>query len=59
MIYDFLVGAAICMTGMILAVIWLKMRGRDISELSNPGSSPTWILSLLIAYFIWKFLFKL
>jgi len=59
MIYDFLVGASICMTGMILAAIWLKMRGRDISELSNPRSSPTWIVSLLIAYFIWKFLFKL
>ncbi|MBI3597553.1 MAG: hypothetical protein HY203_10410 [Nitrospirae bacterium] len=57
MIHDFVVGASICAAGMILAAIWLKIRGRDISELLKPGSSLTWIVSLLIAYIIWKFLF--
>ena len=59
MIYNILVGASIAMTGMILGAIWLKIRGRDVSELTKTRGSPTFIVSILIAYIIWKLLFNI
>ena len=59
MINNIIVGASICATGMILGAIWLKIRGRDVSELSKASGSPTFIVSLSIAYIIWKLIFKI
>lgn len=52
--FDILVGASICAIGMTLGAIWLKMRGRDASEICKPSGAPVFVASLLIAYVIWK-----
>jgi len=58
MINNMLVGAGIAKSGFILAAIWLKFRGRDISELTKPSGSPIFLACLLIAYVVWKLLFE-